>query len=376
MRLSNKIQSLEGSKTVMLSSRLQQLRRKGGEIINLAVGEPDHPTPAPVIDATMRALSSGRTRYGPVMGLPALRESLSARFDGYGADNILITNGSKQALFMIFQVLCDPGDEVVIPVPCWVSFPQQVRAAGGRPVLVPTRNHQLDCERIRRALSARTRAILVNSPNNPTGAVYPPGDLEKIARLAAEHDVLVICDEAYDAFVYDDARHTSMFDFVRFRDRVIVVRSFSKSFAMTGFRVGYVAAGEQIIAALARLQSHLCGNVCTFAQYGALAALALGDDLLEKWRDGLQRKRDAAHQLVTRWADCVRPAGAFYLFPDVSRHLAKNDSSEAFAARLLDEAGVAVVAGEAFGMPGHIRISFAVAEDDLKEGLERIAGAL
>jgi aspartate aminotransferase len=342
----------------------------------LAVGEPQFDTPAAVIDATKKALDTQKTRYSPVDGLPELRIRLAAQFSGYHIDNILITNGSKQALFMIFQVICDPADEVIIPTPFWVSFIEQVKLAGGKPVPVATRDHQLNCEAIEGAITSRTRAILINSPNNPSGAVYSKADLQKIARLADDHNLFIVADEAYNAFVYDGYVYASMFDIESARRRVIVTRSFSKGCSMTGFRIGYVAASREIIAALSKIQSHLTGNVCTFAQYGALAALSLDSQLLSARLSELQQKRDTAFQYVSTLFDCLKPQGAFYLFPDVSAALKNGETSEALAKRLLRQAGVAVVAGEAFGMAGHLRISFAVSEKNLKNGLEQIAEVL
>ncbi len=376
MKLSAKIQSIAGSQTVAFTALIQQLRQEGRKIIDLAVGEPQFDTPAAVIDATKNALDAQKTRYSPVNGLSELRTRLAAQFSGYDIDNILITNGSKQALFMIFQVICDPADEVIIPTPFWVSFIEQVKLAGGRPVPVATKDHQLNCEAIERAVTPRTKAILINSPNNPSGAVYPMADLQKIARLADDHNLLIVADEAYNAFVYDGYVHASMFDIESARNRVIVTRSFSKSCSMTGFRIGYVAAPGQIIAALSKIQSHLSGNVCTFAQYGALAALSLGGHLLSARQSELQQKRDLAFQYVSKLFDCIKPQGAFYLFPDVSTVLKNDETSEALAGRILKQAGVAVVAGEAFGMAKHLRISFAVSEENLKNGLEQIAEVL
>jgi aspartate aminotransferase len=376
MKISDKIESIEGSKTVAFTALIQQLRQEGREIIDLAVGEPEFDTPDPVIDATKKALDDQKTRYGPVNGLPELRTRLAAQFSGYDIDNILVTNGSKQALYMIFQMICDPADEVIIPMPFWVSFIEQVKLAGGKPVPVATKNHQLNCKAIEAAVTPRTKAILINSPNNPSGAVYPTADLEKIAQLTDDHNLFVVADEAYDAFVYDEREHASMFDIEGVRNRVIVTRSFSKSYSMTGFRIGYIAASGQIIAALSKIQSHLSGNVCTFAQYGGLAGLSLDQQLLSARQAELQQKRDMAYQHVSSLFPCIKPQGALYLFPDVSAVLKNDETSEALAARILKQAGVAVVPGEAFGMATHMRISFAVSDENLKNGLDRIAEVL
>jgi aspartate aminotransferase len=376
MKLSGKTQAIAGSQTVAFTTLIQQLRQQGKKIIDLAVGEPQFDAPAAVIDATKNALDAQETRYGPVNGLPELRAQLATRFSGYDADNILLTNGSKQALYMIFQAICDPADEVIVPVPYWVSFIEQIKLAGGKPVPVATKDHQLNCEAIERAVTPRTKAVLINSPNNPSGAVYPMADLHKIARLAADHNLFIVADEAYEAFVYDGCKIASLFDIEDVRNRTIVTRSFSKSYSMTGFRIGYLAAHGEIIKALSKIQSHLSGNVCTFAQYGALAALSLDRHLLSTRCSELQQRRDTAFESVSKLFDCIKPQGAFYLFADVSAALKKNESSEALARRLLKQAGVAVVAGEAFGMAKHLRISFAVSEKNLKAGLQRIAEVL
>ena len=376
MRLSDRINSVEESQTVQFTRLLQQLRRQGRDVIDLAVGELYLNTPPPVIEATKRALDDGRTRYGIVSGIQELKSGLARQFEGYDDGNIIISNGSKQCLFSIFQVLCNPSDEVIIPRPYWVSFPQQVKIAGGIPVFVDTRNHQLDCEAIERAISTRTRAILINSPNNPTGAVYSGKELGKIARMAHEHDLYMIADEAYGVFVYDGMQAESLFDFKMIRDRLVVIRSFSKAYSMTGFRIGYMAAPSEIITAVGRLQSHLTGNVCTFAQYGALAALDMDESVFAGWRNELEKKRDYAYSRTKKLFQCPKPRGAFYLFPAVWQHLKEGMTAVDLAARLLENYGVAVVPGEAFGMPGHIRISYAVSDENLERGFKKIAEAL
>ena len=321
MNLSKRIEAIEGSKTARFIPLLERLRQAGRSVISLAIGEPAFDTPLPVINATIEALNRQQTRYSDMAGLPELRTALARDFLGSGPENIAVFNGSKQALYAAFQAICEPGDQVIIPVPCWVSFSEQVRLAGGRPVFVPTEAHQLDVNAIEGAINPKTRAILINSPNNPTGAVYPRQDLERIVRLACEHDVFLVADEAYHFFVYDGLAHTSLYEWEDVRDRLIVTRSFSKHYAMTGFRVGYTVAPASVTDAMVRLHSHLTGNVCTFAQHGALAALEMDTDVLIRRRIDLQRQRDLAFEQATALFPCVRPQGAFYLFPDISAHL-------------------------------------------------------
>lgn len=375
--LSRRIRSIETSGTVRFSGLLHRLREEGREIVDLAVGEPMETPPDAVIEATRKALEDGLTRYGPAGGLPELRRILAGRFQGWDENNIVISNGSKQGLYEIFQAICDPGDEVILLSPCWGSFIHQVRLAGAVPVLIPTRDHQPDIDRIREAVTSRTRAILVNSPNNPTGAVYPRETLKDIGDLCVKHGLYAISDEAYEDYVYDDLDISSLFDIEDLREQLVVVRSFSKAFIMTGFRVGYAAGPAFLIREVEKLQSHLTGNPCTFAQHGALAALELDRTWLGKQNEQYQKKRDLAFAYVTRWFDCIRPQGAFYLFADFeSRFPGRFDSSEALSEYLLDRAGVAVVPGSVFGSDRHVRISFAALEARIKQGFERIGKVL
>jgi len=372
MKLSTRINSIEPSRTAHFAALAARLRAEGEEVLNLAIGEPHDPVADEIIAATRNALKAGHTRYSAIAGLDELRAAIAHPLPCHNAENVIVTNGSKQALFTIFQVICNPGDEVIVPLPCWVSFPEQVKLAGGKPVMVNTRGHQLDMAAIEKAVSPRTRAIIINSPNNPTGAVYPDQDLASIAELAREKDLFVVSDEAYARFVYDAKPFTSLAQFKRLRDRLIVTGSFSKSYNMTGFRVGYAIGPVALVTAMTNLQSHLAGNVCTFAQYGALEALRSCRGTGERLRSHFQKKRDTAYQLARELFDCIKPSGAFYLFPDISRLLKNGRTSEEFALDLLTAAKVAVMPGEAFGMASHLRISFAVSDEDLLEGFERI----
>lgn len=376
MKLSRRIERIEGSRTARFIPLMAELRQKGRQVISLAIGEPEFDTPASVIDATKQALDRQATRYSEIAGLTYLRAALAERFDGGSVDNIVVFNGSKQALYTVFQTICDPGDEVIIPLPCWVSFSAQVSLAGGRPVFVPTRDHQLDVAAIAAAITDRTRAILINSPNNPTGAVYPRSALEKITQLAIARDLVLVADEAYDYFVYDGLAPVSLYDFPSVRDRLVVTRSFSKHFAMTGYRIGYAVAPAAAAEAMIRLHSHLTGNVCTFAQHGALAALAMDEGLLRERRRELEMKRNLAMDAIEGLFPCIRPQGAFYLFPDVSGHLKPGESAGDFAARILETTGVAMVPGEDFGLDAHLRICFAAPEDQLVEAFKRIREVL
>ncbi|MBU4317147.1 MAG: pyridoxal phosphate-dependent aminotransferase [Proteobacteria bacterium] len=372
MKLSERILNIQESKTVQFTPMLQKMRREGKLIFDFAVGEPDFETPLPIIDATKKALDDLKTRYGPVPGLSELRLHLAKAFDGYSEENIILSNGSKMSLYSIFQVICNPGDEVIVPRPYWVSFVEQIKLAGGVPVIVDTKNHHLDPEAIEQAMTDKTRAMIINSPNNPTGAVYPESTLREVLGLAESKGIYVVSDEAYDHFIYDVPEPGSLFSLGIHREALIVVKSFSKHYNMTGFRIGYVAASREIVHAMTRFQGHTSGNVCTFAQYGALAAVFMNGDLSQKEKAELKHKRDLAYHALSALVPCVRPDGTFYVFPNISSCLKKDETSGDFARDVLEKTGVAVVPGEAFGMDGHIRLSYAAPENLLTEGLERL----
>ncbi|MCR4294155.1 MAG: pyridoxal phosphate-dependent aminotransferase [Elusimicrobia bacterium] len=381
MRLSSRAASVAESATLRLSAAASRLRAGGREILSLLEGEPDLPVPAAVREATRRALARGETRYGDAAGLPELRaliaRKLKARNGVIAApEDILVTNGAKQALYDALQAICGPGDEVIIPSPYWVTFPESVRLAGAKPVFVATRAHRLDLDAVARAVTKRTRAIIINSPNNPTGALYPEAALRALARLAAKRDFLIVSDEAYEDFVYDGAAHLSVAALGAAK-RAITVQTFSKSFSMTGFRVGFMAAPPEIALAARRLHGHVTGNVCTFAQHGAIAALGLGRGELERRRAVFQKRRDLAFALASRAFDCVKPRGGLFVFADARRHLGGHmKNTEALAEHLLHKAGVSVVPGSACGMEGFLRLSFTSPEPVLREAFSRIEAAL
>ena len=373
-----KLQSPEGSRTASIFQRAVDLANQGRDIINLAVGDPVFETPKAVVAAVNQALEKGQTRYSAVAGLPLLRHKIAQCLttSDYGAHNVIVCNGAKQALYIVLCTLCRSGDEVIIPTPCWVSFVHQVKLTGAKPVLVKTDGFHLDFSALASAINPNTRAVIINSPNNPSGAVYSHSDLSRLAELAAAYGLVVISDETYDHFVFDGRKHTSLLAFPELKQQTIVVGSFSKTYSMTGFRIGFAVAATSVIEAMTRWQSHLSGNVCTFAQYGAIKALELDNSFLIKRLKDLTYKRNLALDKIRKWAVCSTPQGAFYLFPNIRGRLQTGKGAEQLAARLLEEAGVAVVPGEAFGVSGHIRISFAVGDQALVEGLDRIAEVL
>ena len=376
MYLSKNYNNISPSGTVAFTTLIRELRAAGKDVVDLAVGEPEFAVDAPIVAATCQALENGVTRYGPVAGLPELRERLARDFEGCGPQHVIITNGAKQGLYEIFQIVCGEGREVIVPAPCWVSFEHQIRLAGGVPVLVNTRRHQLDVDAIQQAVTQRTAAILINSPNNPTGAVYDRSDIARVAELCRQKDLWLISDEAYSAFVYRPKTFVSPFSIPEIRSQLIVVRSFSKTYAMTGFRVGYVVAPEEVITRLTTFQGHLTGNVCSFAQYGALQGLDISESILEERRVVYEKRCRLAVGLGKEIFDVIEPQGAFYLFPCIDRYQERFADDRDFVRYLLEKANVAMVPGTFFGVPGHIRISFATSDDRLREGFARMKDAL
>jgi aspartate aminotransferase len=378
MKISDRADAINESSTTQFTAIIAKLRKEGKDVIDMAVGEPDLETPINIIDATKKALDDKKTRYSVVSGILELKKSICKRFSendlDYSPENILICNGAKQALYTIFQTMCDPGDEVIIQVPYWVSFSEQVKLAGAIPVYVDTINDQPDIKKIKESITKNTKAIVLNSPNNPTGAVYKRNDMEAIASIAVENDLFVISDESYDSLVYDGMKNISIASLnEEIKKRTFVVKTFSKEFSMTGFRVGYVAAEKGLVSAMNKLQGHITGNVCTFAQHGAISAFDMGKEEIEKRTLLFQKKRDLAYKRARELFECTKPEGAFYLFLDVKNILDdKIKTSEDFSAWLLEKAHVAVVPGEAFGSPGHIRLSYANSEENIIKGWDRI----
>jgi aspartate aminotransferase len=384
MKLSSRARAAAESATLRLSAEAARLRSAGVDVVSFLEGEPDLAVPDAVVRATEAALRAGRTRYSASTGLDELKAAIVRKLRddnniAVAMDNIIVTNGAKHAVYETFQTLCDPGDEVLIPSPCWVTFPEAVKLAGATPVPVATdASHQLDLAALEAAVTAKTRAIILNAPNNPTGAVYSETSLRAVLALAIRRDLTIVSDEAYEGLVYDGARQLSFASLsAEALARTITIQTFSKSFAMTGFRVGYLAAPADFVKAASGIHGHLTGNVCTFAQLGAVAALGLGDANRGEWRAAHQARRDLAFELGSRLFDCVKPQGGLFLFADARRHLGgKFKDSAALALHLLEKGRVAVVPGSAFGREGFLRLSFSSPPAVLREGYARMEKVL
>lgn len=385
MENSKRVNSIEASKSISLSAKIAELKELGEDIIGLNVGEPDFATPAPIIEATITALRENKTRYSLVQGLERLRDGiahyLNKKYDlDANRNHILLGNGSKHILYLIFQTLLNDGDEVIIPSPYWVTFPESVKLAGGVPCFVDTKeNFQLDIKNIEDAINDKTKAILINTPNNPTGAVYNAEDLQRIVELATKYDLKIVSDEAYEILTYNKVKHINISSLSKEAfNRTLTVQSFSKSFCMTGFRIGYLCAEKSFIDDVNKLQGHLSGNNCTFAQYGALEALRLDAGLLRILTKELESRMKLAHQLFSEFFPIERPDGAFYLFPNVTETLKRLNlkNSEELSLYILEKAKVAILPGIAFGKENHLRISFAQSREEIIEAHKRMKEVL
>jgi aspartate aminotransferase len=383
--LGRRARALEVSPTVAMAARARALREQGIRVLDFTVGEPDQPTPRHVVDAGRTAIASGRTRYAPAAGLPELRAAVVQRYgEDFGVrfapEEVTVAVGGKQALALLYQAILDPGTEIVVPTPAWPTFAAAAQVAGGKPVFVPlagNRRFHLTARAVARALSRRTRAVVVNSPSNPTGAVVDPGELLAIARLARRHDFWLIYDDTYAHLLFRPDGPPALQPVKEAAgEHLVVVGTVSKTYCMTGWRVGWVIAPARLAEACAALNSHSVQGPATFSQVAAAEALTAPQEGVREMAREYKRRRDLIHPalLAIPGVTCLEPEGGFYVFPDVSRRLSKAmPDTITLAARLLEEKAVAVVPGEGFHAPGFFRLSFATAFEDLQEGARRVA---
>lgn len=389
IRFSDRVSAMQESPTLAVLNRATALIAQGVDIVDFGPGEPDFGTPQAVGDAGKRAIDRGFTKYTNASGTKALREAIAARYNRrYGTslalENVIAGNGGKQELFNVMLALVREGDEVIIPSPYWVSFPDQVAFAGGTPVFAktdPSNHFRPRMEDIAAVASERTRGVILNSPCNPTGAVIRESELAQIVEWCAARDAFLVFDETYELFVYGENEHVSaMRWFERYPDTVIIVNSMSKTFAMTGWRLGYAIAHPEIVTALGKIQSHSTSNPSTIAQHAALEALNGVDADVQRMYDAYRERRAWLVPALNGIPGfcCADPDGAFYVFPDIRAYFGKRgiSDSQSFANFLLDEARVAVVPGGAFGADEFVRISYATSMERLREGVARIASAL
>ena len=393
-RISDRIAAIAESATLAVDAAAKALKAAGRPVIGFGAGEPDFATPDPIVRAAIDAAADpANHRYTPAAGLPELRAAVAAktrRDSGFeiGATQVLVTNGGKQAVFQAFAVLLDPGDEVLLPAPYWTTYPEAIALAGG--VTVPVvadaaADYQVTVEQLEAARTERTKVLLFCSPSNPTGAVYPPEQVAAIGRWAVQHGIWVIADEIYEHLTYGDAVHVSMPVVVpELADRCVIVNGVAKTYAMTGWRVGWLIGPPDVVAAATNLQSHLTSNVANVSQRAALAAVSGPLDAVEMMRTAFDRRRRRMVELLREipGVRCPEPTGAFYAYPNVTALLGRNydgarpGTSAELATLALERAEVAVVPGEAFGTPGYFRLSYALGDADLETGIRRLGGFL
>lgn len=388
MHISRRLQQIKPSATLTINAKAQELRAQGREIISLAVGEPDFPTPEHVCQAAKEAIDQGFTRYTAVPGIPELREAVAQYFQTFYSvkaekEAVIVSNGGKQCLYNLFQALLNPGDEVLLAAPYWVSYPDMIQLAEGSPVVVPTlpeNNFQLIIDDLEEKLTSRSKILILNTPSNPTGCHYTQEDLDQIAKWALERGLFIISDEIYDQLVYPPAAPASLSTwYARYPEQVAVVNGLSKSFAMSGWRLGYTLAHPDLVKQMSKIQGQSSSNVCSIAQKAALAALTGSWEPVQKMRESFARRRDLALSYIEGWSavTCAVPDGAFYLFPKVSACYTEDfPDSTALCAHLLEEAGVALVPGAAFGEDEYIRFSYAVSDQNLEKALTAIGQVL
>jgi aspartate aminotransferase len=380
MKLAERLAQVSPSLTLAIDARAKAMKAQGIDLCNFTVGEPDFETPEHIREAAKKALDQGKTKYGNTSGELRLREAIAKKLKAengleYGADHVVVTNGGKHSLYSTIMALVGPGDDVLIPAPYWLSYPEMVRLAGANPVFIPTTvdtRYKITAQMLRQSVTPKSKILVLNSPSNPTGMVYTRAEMETIAEVVLEKDLLVISDEIYEKLVYE-GEHVSFGSLSpEIFQRTIVSNGFAKAYAMTGWRLGYVAGPLDIMKAVANIQSHSTSNVCTFAQYGAIAALEGEQACLESMRKTFLERRELMLSLIQAipQLSCAKPDGAFYLFVDISKTGLK---SLEFCSRLLDEAQVAAAPGLVFGDDKHIRFSYATDFETLRKGVQRLA---
>lgn len=385
IKLAERVKALTPSTTLAITAKAKALKAQGIDVIGLGAGEPDFNTPQHIIDAALASMQEGHTKYTPSGGLPALKDEIIKKFANdqglsYTQKEIIVASGAKHALYTLFQVILDEGDEVIIPTPYWVSYPEQVKLASGVPVFVEAleENHfKITPQQLSHAITDKTKAVILNSPSNPTGMIYRKEELQALGDVALEKNILIVSDEIYEKLVYGGHKHVSIAELSpELKNQTIIINGVSKSHSMTGWRIGYAAGNEKIIGAMTNLASHSTSNPTTTAQYGAIAAYAGSQQPVEDMCKAFEERLNVIHEQLINIPgfSCVKPQGAFYLYPNVreAAKLTGYETVDAFVAALLEEANVAVVPGSGFGTPNNIRLSYATSLENLEEAVSRM----
>src|SRR5437667_1855200 len=379
-RISQRAASLSPSLTLAIDAKAKQMKADGLDVVGFGAGEPDFDTPQHIKEAAIQALNAGFTKYTPASGIPELRQAIANKFKRdngltYKASQIIVSCGGKHSCYNVILATCEEGDEVIIPAPYWLSYPEMVKLAGATPVILPTSDQtefKVTTAQLRAAITPCTRLFILNSPSNPTGSVYTPDEIKTLGDICVEKDILIMSDEIYEHLLYDGAQHKSVASFSQAHyERTIVVHGFAKAWSMTGWRLGFLAAPEPIAKAIDAIQSHSTSNPTSFAQTGAVAALTGPQDHLKHWLAEFNKRRIFAWKKLNSipGISCVNAKGAFYLFPNIQK---TGLNSTDFCARLLEAEKVAAVPGIAFGADDYIRISYATGMANIEKGLERM----
>ena len=389
MEYSRKAKNINPSITLAITAKAKALKAEGVDVVSFGAGEPDFNTPKNIIDAAIRAMEEGKTKYTPTAGIIELREAICNKLEKdnnlkYNPNQIIVSTGAKQCLADVFMAILNPGDEVIVPTPYWVSYPELIKLADGTPVFVEANEkagYKYTIEDLEKVVTDKTKALVLNSPNNPTGTIYQKEELEVIAEFAKKHDILIISDEMYEKLIYDGEKHISIASLSQDAyERTVVINGVSKAYAMTGWRIGYAAAKEEIIKLMVSVQSHVTSNPNSIAQYASVEALNGPTDELVKMIAEFDNRRKFMVKRIGEMEglDIIYPKGAFYLMINVSSVYGKAingktiNSSLDFSAELLEEEKVAVIPGAAFDLDKFIRLSYATAQKDIEEGLNRI----
>ncbi|MEK4126512.1 pyridoxal phosphate-dependent aminotransferase [Anoxybacillus sp. FSL W8-0382] len=385
MKLAKRVASLTPSSTLAITAKAKELKAAGHDVIGLGAGEPDFNTPQHIMEAAVKAMYDGHTKYTPSGGLATLKQEIIKKFQrdqqlDYKLSEIIVCVGAKHALYTLFQVILDEGDEVIIPTPYWVSYPEQVKLAGGVPVYVEgleENEFKITPQQLEQAMTDRTKAVIINSPSNPTGVIYTKEEIQALGEVCLAHDVLIVSDEIYEKLIYGGHEHISIAQLSPdLKKQTIIINGVSKSHSMTGWRIGYAAGDAEIIGAMTDLASHSTSNPTSIAQYAAIAAYSGPQEPVEQMRQAFEQRLNIIYERLIQIPgfSCVKPQGAFYLFPNAKEAATMTgyEHVDAFVEALLEEAKVALVPGSGFGAPNNVRLSYATSLDSLHEALNRI----
>lgn len=380
IKLAARVGEVPPSITLAIAAKAKAMKAEGIDVCSLSTGEPDFDTPEHIKAAAKQALDAGKTKYGPVAGEPQLRAAIARKLRddnnlNYQPENIIVTNGGKHSLYNLMMALIEPGEEVIIPAPYWLSYPEMVKLASGKPVIVRTdasTGYKITPEQLSGAITPKTKLFVLNSPSNPTGMVYTPAEIKALAEVIVDRDILVVADEIYEKIIYDGAQHVSIGSLGKeIFDRTVISSGFAKAYSMTGWRIGYLAGPIELIKATSTIQGHSTSNVCTFAQYGAIAALESSQESVETMRLAFAERRQVIFELLDPipGISCIKPDGAFYMFVNISK---TGMNSLEFCDAFLEQQQVAVIPGIAFGADDHIRLSYATDLDTIKKAVDRL----